>query len=96
MPRAEVSFRLGEGRAAAAATCPPHPPLGAGCADVTTTPPLTPLLSLLSPRRMLEALYAAVLPGSAKGSTGGAGCKPWAFLDLRLPPRQVSGDLDPR
>lgn len=46
-------------------------------------------------KRTLEALYSNVVPGSKGGPSGGAGSKPWVFLDLQLPPRQVEVNLHP-
>ena len=43
------------------------------------TPHLT--LALTPPRRALEGLYAATLPGSGKAAGGN---RPWIFLDLQV------------
>lgn len=37
-------------------------------------------------RRSLEALYGTLLPKA---------CRPWMFLDVRLPPRQVEVNMHP-
>ncbi|KAG1661970.1 hypothetical protein FOA52_007142, partial [Chlamydomonas sp. UWO 241] len=46
-------------------------------------------------RRAMEAVYAATLPGSKAGASGEKGCRPWAFLDVTLPPRHVEVNLHP-